>query len=151
MSLQSWKNEFYPTKASSYLDSPWKDAIDHSLKKWEGLTKNSIDKHNLLLSNGVLIDKEDQTNRMHLSFSNCALCLKSENELYNDPEMDFHSDPICKKCPIYLISETNCEFQFDTFKERNDPLPMLSLLMRIQEDYKNNPPSSTTQSDSAES
>ena len=44
MSIESWKAEFYPTPA----DEASKDqAIAHSLRKWEGLRKENLDRHEL--------------------------------------------------------------------------------------------------------
>lgn len=39
MSLKTWKLEFYPVEASTVSKE---DALDHSLRKWEGLTEENL-------------------------------------------------------------------------------------------------------------
>ena len=50
MSLKTWKKEFYPISASRVR----KDAIaaiEHSLRKWRGLTKDQMKRHGVGVSN----------------------------------------------------------------------------------------------------
>lgn len=44
MSLQTWKDEFYPVPASEPIGGH-KAQIEHSLRKWRGATKENTEKH----------------------------------------------------------------------------------------------------------
>ncbi len=45
MSLESWKKEFYPTRAADVktLD----EALTHTERKWEGLRPENLERHGL--------------------------------------------------------------------------------------------------------
>lgn len=43
MSLITWKAKFYPEPANARMSK--RDALLHSLRKWEGLTKENLKKH----------------------------------------------------------------------------------------------------------
>lgn len=45
MSIKTWKEEFYPVKPRKSMTT--KEAIEHSLRKWEGLRKSNLKKHGL--------------------------------------------------------------------------------------------------------
>jgi hypothetical protein len=72
MSLQTWKDEFYPVRAK---DCPIEDAIDHSIRKWEGMRQENIDKHGIKLVSGVLESVPfDMKEVLYINASTCALC-----------------------------------------------------------------------------
>ena len=107
MSLDTWKAEFYPVPADSVAET---DALTHSLRKWEGLRKESLEKHGLRTNVGWFrIDR-----------STCALCqrhLKSYT---------------CRTCPIATVDvEGNsvcCDDEYRIWVFEKDPEPMITLI-----------------------
>jgi hypothetical protein len=79
MSLDTWKQEFYPVAA---VECPGNvvDAIAHSIRKWTGLTKENLERHGLrkVSADGIGEGDEpsvsDGTKFYTCSFS-CALCV----------------------------------------------------------------------------
>lgn len=70
MSLETWKNEFYPQEASEATSSD-EEAIEHSLKKWEGARRENLKKHSVNYFKhriGTLF------NCFYFDISSCALC-----------------------------------------------------------------------------
>lgn len=84
MSIETWKEEFYPVSATSRMSK--KSAIEHSIKKWEGLLPENLKKH------GVVLDRcgdiHDDEVKFEISDLSCALCQKYFWEC-------------CIKCPLY--------------------------------------------------
>ena len=111
MSMKLWKKEFYPVPANKVAK---KDALAHSLRKWEGLTKAALRKHGIEVYGCSLYGKDG---RWGLSISNesCALCHK-----FYDREQES-----CTSCPL-----VNCEKQFQSWCNRSNPNPMLALLRK---------------------
>ncbi len=50
MSLATWKAEFYPFTAEKCAAEFPEEALDHSIRKWEGLSPENLKKHGVLLS-----------------------------------------------------------------------------------------------------
>lgn len=84
MSIETWKKEFYPVSATSRMSK--KAAIEHSIKKWEGLLPENLKKHNVVI-NGYGDIHDDEVN-FEISDQSCALCQKYWVEC-------------CIKCPLY--------------------------------------------------
>lgn len=118
MSLETWKAEFYPIEARKV---PVEDAVQHSLNKWRGLTKENLDKHELTLDEySVLIDDED--NEFGVDAYSCALCQKYR---------------YCDGCPLANVLGRSCDNEDDgehspygLFVEEGNPLPMIAALER---------------------
>jgi len=89
MSLESWKNEFYPVEASK--DHSDIAAIEHAILKWTGYTEENLKKHELTSDGAVITDSDN--NVVIFATNSCSLCLKY---WAND----------CDKCPLYLIGES---------------------------------------------
>lgn len=93
MSLESWKQEFYPIEANEVSKE---NAISHSIRKWEGLRKENLKKHGVYVKGSLswLIDNiADKT--FILRSSTCALCY-----LYYE---GFSNTNQCLECPLYRI------------------------------------------------
>ncbi len=111
MSIETWKEEFLPIPANLVET---KDAILHSLHKWEGLTKGNRDRHRLRWKEVISVTGEDT----------CALCLQF---LKNS----------CIDCPIYKagqrcgVANSNA---YSIFREVENPYPMIKLLQSLQMD-----------------
>lgn len=95
MSLETWKAEFYPIEAK---DVPIEQAIAHSLKKWEGLTAENLEKHALIGAEGTTIS--DGTLSLRIDSECCALCV---HYLDNEDEKQ------CPKCPLSLYNGGRCD------------------------------------------
>lgn len=88
MSLATWKAEFYPVEAK---DVKPEDALDHSIRKWEGLRVQSLRKHGLKKENhGLATAMGDRSGCLFLPASqNCALCAHYKG-----------ADRKCQGCPL---------------------------------------------------
>lgn len=124
MSLKTWKAEFYPKPASRVSK---KDALAHSLQKWEGLKNANLKKHGVE-SYGREITSADN-NGLDIDEHSCALC-------------KHYADLDCFGCPIYKVRGMRCDEDengiggdnspYVLFTTRNNPLPMLRLLKAAQ-------------------
>lgn len=84
MSIKTWKKEFYPKSATSRMSK--KAAIEHSIKKWEGLLPDNLKKHDVIFDRyGNVHDYEI---KFEISDQSCALCQK-------------YMHKCCAKCPLY--------------------------------------------------
>ena len=93
MSIKTWKAEFYPTKPTKRMSK--KDAILHSLRKWEGLTKENLDKHGLDIICGNLYDENDD--EFEINSDTCSLCVKY-----------WHGEDECATCPLFKKLRFDC-------------------------------------------
>lgn len=108
MSLKSWKKEFYKRPADR---TSKKFALQHSIRKWTGLLKKNLRKHNVSLEYKLLIDDNDSS--LCINSRTCALC-----EHFLRPYS-------CPDCPI---SWEECRSKYSTFRIKGSALPMLNLL-----------------------
>jgi hypothetical protein len=128
MSIKSWKAEFFPTKPKKSMT--WAEAIEHSIRKWEGLTEENIEKHGITLSS---YNKEMRYGKseFEVGSNNCALCLKSTEEIYEDI---FSTN--CDLCPILKDTGRTCDYGIGSpwFKwiDTQDPKPMLKVLKKLR-------------------
>lgn len=108
MSIQTWKDEFYPVDQSEIGRSS-KDAIDHSLLKWNGLTRDNLKKHNVRLLRPMMILTDSDANLVDVKSpevfrvdqSTCVLCRINEHH--------------CCTCPLYIaIGHQVCTLDQDT-------------------------------------
>lgn len=134
MSIESWKQEFYPVPAEKV---PEADALAHSIRKWEGLQEEALRAHALQLDHGDLYraDAPDLEGRpeMVVDGGSCALChLYSLQEEYEDR---------CKRCPLALSrGGTPCDQSapgepaspWHQFRHANNPAPMLEALQKAR-------------------
>lgn len=84
MSIETWKKEFYPVSATSRMSK--KAAIEHSIKKWEGLLPENLKKHEVVINQYG--DIHDDEINFEICDGSCALCQKYWAEY-------------CAKCPLY--------------------------------------------------
>lgn len=85
MSLKEWKEKYYPVDA---FDVSYKDALDHSIKKWEGLQADVLKEYGLVQSDNVIGDGNEY---MVISGETCSLCC-----CY----IDIEADNPCSQCPL---------------------------------------------------
>lgn len=84
MSIKTWKKEFYPVSATSRMSK--KAAIEHSIKKWEGLLPENLKRHEVAID--VCGNVHDDEISFEICDQSCALCQKYFGEC-------------CVKCPLY--------------------------------------------------
>lgn len=124
MSLQSWKDEFYPIKASECGDSH-REQIEHSLRKWRGATKENTAKHGCFYKDHFVISNSGPeysglSEYMGFGSNSCALC---ENNR-------------CRDCPIVLSGRHRCISSASEFAASgNDPSTMIAILEELLEQY----------------
>lgn len=99
MSLETWKAEFYPVPAS---EVPVEQAAAHSLKKWEGLRPESLDKHKLFVRQGYVVDEHEGWKKvLRIDADSCALCVHHKHE--TTVRMDGRPVMSCAGCPLYAF------------------------------------------------
>lgn len=135
MSLETWKAEFYPTDAK---DCPPEQAIAHSLRKWEGLTVESLVKHELHFnqSQRYIYDSQAPATKLGVSDQTCALC-----QCYYDNAADF--DSACVTCPLakhngvrcYAKNEAGVNLFIDSIKH---PIHSIIMITALKETLKAN-------------
>lgn len=131
MSYRTWKKEFYPKDAAVKMST--RQAIEHSLRKWTGLLKENLEKHNMRLDGRDLVDKKTGFYMLTIDGSSCALCRKFINE----------SLPIdrCENCPLYQSLGHRCDAPGAPYGklfagyERSNPRPMVKALQKTLERF----------------
>lgn len=129
MSLESWKQEFYPVPAPTV---PKEQAVAHSLRKWEGLRQEGLGRHRISISGRAIID---ENGRFFINAGTCSLChlyLKGGN---------------CTGCPLNDSRGMSCdkarykeESIYHEFANNGNPEPMIDALRKAQEwEETNNP------------
>ncbi len=123
MSLVTWKAEFYPVIAQS---CPIEDAVAHSIRKWEWLRKENLEKHVLCKTFGDIIDQEGSY--LAIDSSSCALC------------RHYDASDYCEECPLAIAREgMPCYVAMKEEKgvspyyawSTGDPEPMIMWLKKI--------------------
>ena len=114
MSEETWLAEFYPVPANEVSAE---DALDHSIKKWEGALRENLEKHGL---DEPPIDFDSDA---------CPLCVH-------------YIEDGCTRCPLYIArgdvdccTETRSDEKLsplDHYGEGN-PRPMLYWLKKAKE------------------
>ena len=126
MSLASWKAEFYPIPASRVKK---RDALAHSLRKWQGLTRVALKHHGVKSKWGELSGERGER-AFVIDGHSCALC-----HYYSALDSELH----CVRCPLYIIrGGVSCDClrpaeeccPYGEFVSFNRALPMISWLKR---------------------
>ena len=114
MSKETWIAEFYPIPADKV---PAEDALDHSIRKWEGALAKNLEKHGL--------------ERPPIGFydDSCALCVH-------------HIEWCCLDCPLFIArGDVKCYEKrpheklspFALYDNEGNPRPMLAWLKKAKE------------------
>lgn len=127
MSLETWKAEFYPVEPSPEMTDL--EAVEHSLRKWEGLWKENLEKHGLIASSSTIREKENDCERFEIDGESCSLCVKYISRDFNRS---------CGKCPLKKVNdETPCDLWNDSevsiygeFGKNGNPEPMIKGLKK---------------------
>jgi hypothetical protein len=147
MSYQAWKEEFYPVDAEHV--TTWKEAVDQSIMKWEGLRAENLKKHDIKIQSNYIFDQNLGV-ELRCDYTSCALCQMSK-------KVD-QSEVNCNYCPLALVSSSCQSFEgpdeFDDaeYSEENtmnadpytiwldwkDPSPMIDALLEAKTFVENN-------------
>ena len=146
MSKKTWLREFYPTPADRFspdndLPHTALETVRHSLRKWEGLTKENLDKHGLFRSpfgSDTLLWRRDDTELgaydekvITVNSTSCSLCMKYYNIALYDA---------CELCPLAKSLGRSCARQkvsgilstYGQFTINENPLPMIEALKETE-------------------
>lgn len=131
MSMQSWRDEFYPVPASAGMSDL--EAIRHGLRKWEGHRAENVARHGLKFdSDNIVIPYFKIMDSRGRSFvfgeKECALCAKYINTVID-----------CHRCPIALSGQRPCtekgrNIAYRKAIERGDTQAMIDAL-KLAERY----------------
>ena len=126
MSIQTWLDEFMPKKPTKRMTK--RQAVEHSLRKWEGLTKKNLKKHGV--SVGWKKIRDDEWNEFGINDESCALCIK------------YRKNENCGKCPLaQTLGGKSCD-DFDmpyavwALGDCVNPLPMIKALRKTLENLE---------------
>ena len=127
MSLKTWKKEFLPVTEN--LDKlSTLEAIEHSVKKWEGLLEENLYKHKVLVYGAPPRVGWPGFQSIPINDETCALCAKFSGNRWEDA---------CSNCPLYLHLGKRCDSDddapFTVFCEDRNPVPMYNTLVQILE------------------
>ena len=102
MSFASWKREFYTSPAHYTATSTYR-ALQHSLKKWQGLTKTNLTRHNLIKYKDHDLVEIGGYEHEHFAITadSCALC--------HQYMLSRKMKSSCSQCPIYLETGMDCD------------------------------------------
>lgn len=120
MSIESWCEEFYSVEASEMAGKSDIECLEHSLKKWKGLSQESLERHGLVVNRylvGNAIAATDKRRYIYIDSSSCALC-----EKYLEPHLP------CKGCPIHKNTGFDCSREYECFYHSLLPQKMITLL-----------------------
>jgi hypothetical protein len=127
MSVETWKNEFYPISAR-LAHSTDLMALQHSLKKWIGLRSENRKAHEVSIGpyNHTLQDASASSLKFHIASRSCALCHRH----------DISDEPHCATCPLYVVRGTRCDLQtsptdtsqWHSWTKKANPEPMIQLI-----------------------
>ena len=109
MSLKTWKEEFYPIPADEVPES---QALAHSLRNWEGLRKENLEKHGVESTDSYV-------DEMPIDSSTCALC---QHHVVVET---------CATCPLSVRGGEvpyNCDPEYGVWVRDGNPEPMIELI-----------------------
>ncbi len=125
MSLEAWKEAYYPIEAYEAAFSPDREQVQHCLQKWRGLLPQTLDAHGISVfrpdAYAVRLKDDDSDSTFRIDLSTCALCLNHNNE------------PECETCPIVKATGDTCISAFKEFRGGRDPRSMIAVLERTLE------------------
>ncbi len=124
MSLASWQKEFYKKPADQCRVV---EALEHSIRKWRGLTKASLKRHRLFRVGHVIHGFLEEGGKFLNGTQSCALC-----QIYYDGGC--YSCPLCKvrgDTPCYYGEEPS-RSPYDVWVNTGNSWPMLKWLRRAR-------------------
>ncbi len=125
MSLESWKQEFYPISAQALtLDHdiypvPDLTLVEHDLRKWQGFTPENLAKHE--------ITRRDIYSAALTGSEACALC---QVHVLGGTWED------CGTCPFVTVTGHTCGAPCDEYYDNGNPNLVIETLVHIQTTLK---------------
>lgn len=131
MSLETWKQQFYPESAAHPKTDLGRTV--HSLRKWIGLRTEHLDYHGLEVTPwGTLREGSEGPDGFRVDTSTCALCVRYVDE---DPTPDVDDmDELgsgCVTCPLAETLGRACDARgapYRAWPNHRDPEPMIAAL-----------------------
>ena len=118
MSLTAWKKKYYPVEPTG--DMSEREAIKHSLRKWQGLTPEILEEYELEKGKTRIFDFGDNDCKCFWVDNNsCALCMIYEND--------------CELCPLPRTLAGNCTYgnsPYEIWAITGNAQPMIDALKR---------------------
>lgn len=124
MSLNSWKKEFYIGRVRSAGKDPLK-AVEHSLRKWEGLRPNNLKKHGMIISHAEVYNPKTH-NSLPIDCTTCALCHST---------LDEYDSIDCNECTITKATGSRCDGNnspYSALLDDGNPKKMIKVLKKSQ-------------------
>jgi len=121
MSMIAWTKRYYPVSARRRMSEL--AAVQHSLRKWEGLRKKILAEYKIKKYDNKIIS--DGAVSLEINEETCALCKK------------FRSGDNCGDCPLYLVRGcVQCDYAMSREEEgpyeywvtTGNPEPMIAWL-----------------------
>jgi regulator of replication initiation timing len=136
MSLDTWKEEFYPVPAKDLVDAKLYQSdkehdltlINHALKKWQGVVEENLVKHEVVFRHGLVHKYNDYDNFLRFDTESCSLCQVYYSE--ND------GNEYCPNCPIVKVTKETCIPAYRKAREARNIEPMLDILSDVKESYE---------------
>lgn len=131
MSIETWKQEFYPVSAKEVEKEK---AAEHSFRKWEGARKENLEKHGLeratTTTSSIRCVGDHLGDRFYFDGVSCSLCV----HFYKQGD---GWDDGCENCPLCIVrggvpctgtAEGERVSPYDKFVSTSNPEPMISAL-----------------------
>lgn len=137
MTVETWMVEFFDVDVDG-IEKNKVAALEHSIKKWKGLTRENLNKHCVSIVNfedrPELADGKT-TQRFVINSRSCALCQlfmldggDAEANCTQCPLAQYRGGYPCDVCgPTQIDGKEICPNPWKAFKERN-PQPMIDQL-----------------------
>ena len=140
MSIESWKEEFYPVTASELVDLIYNEIPDagdvemllvkNSLRKWRGMTKDNLNRHDVR-GRSTMLDEGFGGGGKYIALgaASCSLCKMANS--------------VCQDCLLYQYidkpeatdeqewKEGACDEQWQEWSRNLNPVPMIGLLEEL--------------------
>jgi hypothetical protein len=126
MSLETWKEEFYPIPAKEMKNKSWRECIQHCRKKFQGFFQKNLRKHGVkfdfIFSHVQEKGRYEPWDNIPLNPRTCALCVKARH---------------CRYCILVLtlsnledLNQEHCVPVCDIFFATHNPTAAIALLDR---------------------
>mgnify|MGYP000644213654 CR=1 FL=1 len=116
MSIETWKKEFYSVEAGILNSAADVVLLEHSIKKWEGLQTENLERHELRATPRRYDRIEDVEGAgFYINSASCSLCVR-----YLFPKGA--NDRRCGNCPLSKVrGDAACDEDADV--DGDDPAP----------------------------
>lgn len=119
MSIKTWKAAYYPKPANKTTEE---EALDHSIRKWEGLRKKDLKKHD---GDHIRLQIHFKDGSVRIDASTCSLC---HHYFWTEG-----TDVACVACPIFRANGRTCSDEYSKAASFDLKItPMLRLLRKTK-------------------